>query len=114
MRIVALAIIAGIAIFMGWKMLSPECAGSKVTTEAQCVNVSGFDRAFCARAFANTDDVIVRAGNMFPNQQDCQVRFLTCIEFPGVHGWTPKPEAYCVVRGSDGALAQMFPTYKNP
>jgi uncharacterized protein YgiB involved in biofilm formation len=114
MRIIALAIIAGIAAFMGWKILTPDCPGAIVATEAECVNVAGFDRAFCSRAFAQTEEAILRAGNVFKSQQDCQVKFLNCTAFPGVHGWTPQPQGFCIARGADGAMSRMTPVYDRP
>jgi len=114
MRLIVFAVIGGIAAFMAWIILNPDCEGSIVSSEQNCLSVAGFDRAFCASAFARPEEAIYRAGNVFRSQQDCQVRFLNCIEFPGVHGWTPKPQGYCVVRGANGALARMTPVYDRP
>lgn len=112
MRTLVIALIAGLAAFMGWLWFQPECAGgSVVATEQECLGIPGFDRRFCATAFARPDEVVMRAGNVFQTQSDCQMRHPVCIEYPGIHGWTPKPTGFCVVRGDNGALASMRPVY---
>ena len=111
MHIVVLAIIGGVAAFLGWLFLTPDCRGAVVATESACVQQPGFDRAFCARAFARPEEAIYRAGNVFATQADCNVRHPVCITFPGVHGWTPTPNGYCIIRAADGDLASMTPVY---
>lgn len=116
MKAIVFLIIAGIAGLIGYKVLTPQCAGGAVVVSAAaCEATTGFDRAFCQRAFAQEEAAIRNAGNMFADQQTCSVKFLNCIPFPGgVHGWTPKPSGFCLVRGADGAVARMTPIYANP
>jgi hypothetical protein len=112
MRIIVFAIIAGVAALMAWLWFQPECpAGAVVADEQECVNVPGFDRQFCARAFARPEEAIFRAGNYFATRDECQLRHLTCVEYPGLNGFTPKPSGFCLLRGADGSLAGMKPVY---
>lgn len=111
MKILVFLIIGGVAAIIGWSIFNRDCDGVRVATESECVAAKGFDRAFCARAFARPEEAIYRAGNVFKTQSECSVRNLNCIEFPGVHGWTPKPLTYCVVRADNGTLASMTPLY---
>ena len=111
MRVVVFLIIGAIAGWMAWLALESGCPNPVVASEAECVEVKGFDRAFCANAFARPEEAIYRAGNIFATQSDCQMRHPICIEYPGVHGWTPKPTGYCLERESAGQLARMEPVY---
>lgn len=112
MKIVAFIIIAGVAAIIGWFAFTPQCPGGAVATgEVECQQILGFDRAFCQMAFARQEDAIRRAGNVFATQQDCNQRHITCIPFPGLHSWTPKPTGFCLVKSKDGALARMEPVY---
>ena len=112
MRIIPFVIIAAIAAFMGWLWFQPECPGGAIAaSEQECVAVPGFDRQFCARAFARPEEAIFRTGNVFATQSDCQLRHAACIEYPGVHGWTPRPTAFCLARDARGGLKTMMPLY---
>lgn len=112
MRAVVAIVIAACGAVLGWFWYQPECAGGFIAdSEMACVGIPGFDRQFCARAFARPEEAIFRAGNVYASQSDCQLRHPVCIEYPGVHGYTPKPSGFCLVRGADGALASMTPVY---
>lgn len=112
MRYIVIAFIIGVAAFMGWIMFQPECIGGRVfESEQQCVETPGYDRRFCEQTFSRKDDAIYRAGNVFKTQSDCQLRHPVCIEYPGVHGWTPRPSGYCIVRDAGGGLSGMKPVY---
>ena len=112
MRALPLAIIATIAILMGYLWFQPECRGGGIAaSEQECVSIPGFDRQFCARAFARPEDAIFRAGNVFATQSDCQLRHPVCIAYPGVHGWTPQPTGYCLAREQGSAQFSMTPLY---
>jgi len=113
MRLLAIAVILGTGVAMGLLWFQPECAGGHVVaTEDQCASTPGFDRVFCARQFLHTDDAIYRAGNVFSTQSDCQMRHPVCIAYPGVHGWTPKPAGFCIVRNPAGEAARVTPVYR--
>lgn len=116
MKALVFLIIAGIAGLIGYRVLTPQCAGGAVVTSAAvCESTAGFTRAFCQQAFAQEETAIRNAGTLFADQQTCSEKFLICMPFPGgVHGWTPKPSGYCLVRGADGAIARMTPVYANP
>lgn len=113
MKYLTFVIIGGITALIAWLLVvRPECGeGRVVASEAECLAVPGFDRRFCAKAFARPEEAIFRAGNVFETLSACQQRFTQCIEYPGAHGYTPKPTGYCLVRGADGALASMTPVY---
>ncbi len=113
MKYIAFGVITGVAGLIAWLLLvQPECSdGAVVADESACLRVAGFDRMFCASAFARPEEAIFRAGNVYQTLSDCQKRFTTCIDSPGAHGYTPKSSGYCLVRAADGALASMRPVY---
>ncbi|HRK23856.1 MAG TPA: hypothetical protein PLQ11_02780 [Beijerinckiaceae bacterium] len=115
MKAIVFVVIGGVAALLGWLFFQPECfQGVVVASEHACVQVPGFDRQFCERAFARPEEAIFRAGSFYQTRDDCLRRHTDCIEFPGVHGYTPKPTGYCVLRGADGSLAGMKPVYGRP
>ncbi|HRJ69846.1 MAG TPA: hypothetical protein PK812_09570 [Beijerinckiaceae bacterium] len=118
MKFIAIAIIAGVAGFMGWLWFQPECrGGAVVASETACVSITGFDRAFCASAFARPEEAIRRAGGIFPTRDACLKRHTDCIDVAGTGGfggYAAKPAGFCLVRGADGGLSRMVPVYRGP
>lgn len=109
MRIVVFGIIAVIAVVIIVMARGGGCSGAVVRSEHDCLRVEGFDRAFCARAFARPEEAIYRAGNVFRTHAECSARFTVCIPYPGVNGWTPEPKGFCLIRQGDEAI--MTPNY---
>ena len=113
MRVLAIGIILGTAVLLGVLWFRPECEGGRVfASENACAADPAYGRAFCARSFALTVDAIGRASNIFHSQSDCQMQHPVCIEYPGVHGWTPRPAGFCIVKGAGGDLKSMVPVYR--
>lgn len=113
MRVLAILIIAATAVILGTLWFQPVCPGGQVfANEDACAAAEGFGRAFCARAFVQADDAILKSGNYYHSQSDCQMRHPVCIAFPGVHGWTPKPQGFCMVKDAAGGLSRMTPVYR--
>ena len=112
MKFVTFLIIGGVAVVMGWLWFQPDCAGGAIASnEDECVSIKGFDRAFCARAFARPEEAIFAAGNAFATQSDCLKRFVDCVAMPKPVNWSPKPSGFCVVRGITGNVQRMVPYY---
>ena len=113
MRALAILIIAATAVLLGTLWFEPECKGGRVfASEDACAATNGYGRAFCARVFVQADDAILKSGNYYQSQSDCQMRHPVCIAYPGVHGWTPKPAGFCIVKGAADDLQRMTPVYR--
>ncbi|MDE2363855.1 MAG: hypothetical protein KGM42_14355 [Hyphomicrobiales bacterium] len=112
MPALVIVFILGIAAFMGWRALRPECAAPAVAiaNEADCR--ANFDALFCLQAMAETERVARASGGSFPTQSACLERFPVCIERSDVSAWTPRPARYCVARAADGGIARIDPVYR--
>ncbi|MFV0281825.1 MAG: hypothetical protein ACK5JM_13835 [Rhodoblastus sp.] len=104
-----IAFIVAVAGFMGWLALKPSCAGVEVAGQAQCQEA--FSAAFCAHAMAQGLAAAQKGGGAYTTQAKCLDQYPVCIERSDVAGWTPKPRAYCVAAGPDGAVARAEPVY---
>ena len=105
-----IAFIVAVAAFMGWRLMQPACqGGSVVADEQQCQAV--FGAAFCARAMPEALAAARTGGGAFPTQAKCLDQYPVCLERSDVAAWTPKPKAWCIVRGAGGEIARVEPIY---
>lgn len=105
-----IAFIVAVAAFMGWRLMQPDCAGGKIVAdEQQCLAV--FGAPFCAKAMPEAFTRARTGGGAFGTQSECLDKYPVCIARTDVAAWTPKPSAYCLARGPDGAVARAEPVY---
>lgn len=109
MKVLVIAIIVLVAGVIGYFALTPDCAGARVISEADCAN-QGLGQGLCGEAFARQREAI-RSGSIYHTHAACSARYRNCIEFPGVNGWTPKPQAFCLVRSNGGGIESFKPLY---
>lgn len=104
MKVVVIAIIAGIAGLMGYLFATGgDCPNGQVVSEAaQCRH--HFDAASCSVAVAAADRKARTEYSPFLVREDCELKFPTCIAHAViVGGFVPRPSGICLAR-IDGRL----------
>lgn len=98
MKIVILAIIAGVLGFIGYSYFRGECRdGRVVATEVECVASFGADS--CRLAFAESRKKATEEYAPFNTQDSCQRSFPRCEPHRAVvSGFVPVPSGTCVAR----------------
>ena len=96
---------------LGALWYSSECSDGKVVRNSwQCVRNAGFEPAFCNGLFAAEEEAIRRAPAVFATRESCMAQFPNCAESKRPVGWSARPNAYCLVRDSEGRIATITPT----
>jgi len=118
MRIVVFAVIAGVAVLIGVQLYlsfsGQDCPNGRVVAdETACLQVAGFDAAFCRAVFARAADVTRASGAVYATQDECIRRDNpVCVAVENPIGWVARPAGFCVARAADGGIQRMTPVYQ--
>lgn len=102
MKFIVFAFIAGVAAFLGWQMLQPVCPGGTVVkSEAECQQTSGFNAAFCRKAFVAAR-ALENKGAGYSTTFECQRHYSDCIVADHIVGYVGKAKSVCVRKEPSG------------
>lgn len=108
MRVIALALILGIAGFMAYLWLKPICSdGLIVQDEEECGRYLGAN--LCRDAFAGAAAIAARSGATYNSDAACRQDWPVC-DLREPQGYGPRPSRWCVA-SAPGATRKISPLY---